>query len=370
MSRPAPTTGTTAKPRRKMSRRRKILFGVIAALFGLSLAISLVEISLRMLDPLGLNYEAEFLRYKNEALRYPWEEQPGAPIDYDGTLYRHKPGFDVDLGSFRLVTNSLGFRGPEIAVEKPPGIVRVLVLGDSVAFGWGVDDEATFLRKFEQELATELGKPVEIINTGHPMYDSVQELALLRDEGLRLQPDLVMLIYVTNDIEPTRDVVEQAIAGKQPDPDEQVVIVDDSWSWLAAQCPDLLYGTSKFLELQSDIAARMAESLPTDQRYVPEQVGTGPRGWTRSKTALLAMRDLCREASVPFVLLDTTKPELEALPTFCRDNDIPYFLIRYTPEELEQPIYNSLLDTHANALGHDILLGKLMDLAGKLPLPR
>ena len=370
MSNPDTATDVAAKPRRKMSRQRKVLFGAVAALFGLSLAIALVEVSLRTFDPLGLNYEAEFLRYKNEALRYPWEEKPGAPIDYDGTLYRHKPNFDLDLGSFRLVTNSLGFRGPEVSVDKPPGTVRILVLGDSVAFGWGVDDEATFLRRFEQQLATQLGKPVEVINTGHPMYDSVQELALLRDEGLRLQPDLVILVYVTNDIEPTRDVVEQAIAGKQPDPAEQVAIVDDTWSWLSSQCPSMLYGTSKFLELQSDLAARMADSLPEGQRYVPEQVGSGPRGWTRSKAALLGMRDLCREANIPFVLLDTTKPELEALPGFCRDNDIPYFLIRYTPEELEQPIYNSRLDTHANALGHEILLGKFMALTDQLPLPR
>ena len=347
-----------------------MLFGGVAALFGVAFAIALIEASLRLLDPLGLNYEAEFLRYKTEALRYPWDEQPNAPVDLDGTLYRHKPNLDLDLGSFRLTTNSLGFRGPEIPLEKPPGTVRVLVLSDSVAFGWGVDDEVTFLRKFEQRLATEIGKPVEVVNTGHPMYDSVQEHALLRDEGLRLQPDLVLLVYVTNDIEPTRDVVEQAKLGKEPNPDEQLQVADDAWSWLAGRCPDLLFATSKLLMLQSDLAARMANSLPEGRRYVPEQLGTGPRGWQRSKAALLGMRDLCRAADIGFVLLDTTKPELEALPAFCRDNDIPYHLIRYTPEQLEQPIYNSRLDTHANRLGHEVLLAKLLALVDNLPLPQ
>src|SRR5262249_24564909 len=153
------------------------------------------------------NYEVEFMRYRTQALDYAWDRQPPDQIDLDGTLYRHKRKLDLGLGSFRLRTNSLGFRGPELARDKPPRTCRIVVLGDSVAFGWGVDDEFTFLRRFEDELNE--GPPApevrfEVVNTGHPMYDTTQEAALLRDEGLALQPDLVLLVYVVNDVEPTR----------------------------------------------------------------------------------------------------------------------------------------------------------------------
>ncbi len=191
------TAPTTPPKKRSLSRRRKLLFAVIAMLSGLVFATVTVEASLRVFDPLGLDHEPTLMRYRKEALIFSWQETPIDQIDLDGSLYRHKPSLDLDLGSFRLTTNSLGFRGPEIAPQKPEGTFRVLVLGDSVAFGWGVNDEVTFLRRFEGELREGTGKPIEVVNTGHPKYDSTQQHALLRDEGLQLQPDLVMLVYVT-----------------------------------------------------------------------------------------------------------------------------------------------------------------------------
>jgi hypothetical protein len=98
------------------------------------------------------------------------------------------------------------------------------VLGDSVAFGYGVDDEVTFVRRWEQELNAKGPGRFEVVNTGHLMDDTMQEYALLRDEGMRLQPDLDLLVFVVNDIEPTRDHVEQRLLGKPPDPPKRCAI--------------------------------------------------------------------------------------------------------------------------------------------------
>src|SRR5687768_1727113 len=118
----------------------------IALLLGLGIAITLVEFGLRVFDPIGLRYEAEFDKYRTQAVQLAWERPPVPPLAelLEGHLYRHKPNLDLSLGSFRLRTNSLGCRGPEVAREKPSGVFRIVLLGDSVAFGWGVDDEVTF----------------------------------------------------------------------------------------------------------------------------------------------------------------------------------------------------------------------------------
>lgn len=358
---------------RATRRGRRRLFAVVALLSGLLLAIVAVEVVLRVADPLGRNYEAEFLRYKNEALRYAWDGLPPeqhASIDLDGSLYRHKPDLDLDLGSFRLRTNRRGFRGPAVEFQKPPGAFRILVLGDSVAFGWGVDDEVTFLRRWEQELNAAGGRRFEVVNTGHPMYDTTQQLAVLREEGLALQPDLVLLVYVVNDVEPTRDVVEESLLGRPPDPAEKLPDAGDLWVWLADACADLLPATATLLRMQSDPAARIRRALPAGTAYAPEKSGKGPRGWQRSQTALLAIRDLCGKVGLPFVVLDHTMPAIGSLPAFCRQQGIPCFEFRFTPAELEQPIRNSRLDPHANAAGHELLLQKLKALAPQLPLPR
>lgn len=48
--------------------------------------------------------------------------------------------------------NAHGTRGPEFQIEKPPGTFRILSLGDSRTFGWGVADEDTYSRRLEQLL--------------------------------------------------------------------------------------------------------------------------------------------------------------------------------------------------------------------------
>ncbi|MCA8966512.1 MAG: SGNH/GDSL hydrolase family protein [Planctomycetes bacterium] len=333
----------------------------------------MLEASLRIFDPIGLNHEVEHMRYRNEALRFAWHGLPPerfAEIDLDGTLYHQRPSLDLDLGSYRLRTNSLGYRGPEIAKSKPAGTFRILVLGDSVAYGTGVDEEVTFLRRWEVELNASGRGRFEVVNTGHPMYDTTQELAILRDEGLALEPDLVLLVYVVNDIEPTRDVVEQALFGKLPDPAEALPDPGDCWTWLAARIAPVLPATAKLVQLQSDPLTRLLSTQPPGTEYVPERFGKGPRGWPRSQRALEQIAALCRAAHVPFALLDDTMPALRALPGWCREHGIDYHDFRFTPEELHRPIRNSMLDSHANAAGHELLLQKLRAIAAELPMPR
>src|SRR5205823_150809 len=83
---------------------------------------------------------------------------------------------------------------------RVPGEYRVLVLGDSVVFGWGVPFDDIFTSRLQVILSRDLARPVRVINTGITSYNTVQEYTYLKTEGLLLQPDLVILVYVPNDI--------------------------------------------------------------------------------------------------------------------------------------------------------------------------
>jgi lysophospholipase L1-like esterase len=345
-------------------RRRRTVFAVLALVLGLGAVLAVVEVSLRVFDPLGRHYHDDLAIYRAEALRYTWERLPPPPpgavpegLDLDGPLYLHRPNLDRRIGSFHLRTNSLGFRGPEVAAAKPAGTFRILVLGDSVAFGWGVDDDATFVRRFEAE-ANAAGKPprIEVVNTALPMYDSVQQLAVLRDFGLALQPDLVVLVYVVNDIEPTRDVVEQHFLARPPHPEEEPPPATDVWTRLSGAIQGLLPATADLLRLQIDPAAIWRQEIDAQGSYWPERIGKGPRGWRRSQDALRAMRDLCAATAIPFVVLDQTVPPVRSLPPFCAAEHIPYAELRLGAEETVQDILNSRIDTHLNPRGHELLL--------------
>lgn len=97
-----------------------------------------------------------------------------------------------------IATNARGFRDREVGA-KPAGVRRILALGDSFAFGQGVEVNAAYPDVLEQlELAA--GHRTEVINAGVPGYGTAAAFALLRDEAPLLEPDLVLLgLYVGND---------------------------------------------------------------------------------------------------------------------------------------------------------------------------
>jgi len=114
--------------------------------------------------------------------------------------YQPRAGFDgITKFGIRVHINSIGLRSPEIAVPKPPGTKRVLVLGDSVAFGWGVAEEETFSRRLERALRPQLACPVEVVDAGVTGYATVDEADYFTHEGLAVEPDVVLVYYVEND---------------------------------------------------------------------------------------------------------------------------------------------------------------------------
>lgn len=96
--------------------------------------------------------------------------------------------------SIRL--NSRGFRDPEREVAKRPGLTRILTLGDSVAWGWGVNQGERFTDLLEERL----GPKVEVLNLACPGYGTDQQYWTLVEIGLAYEPDLVLLCVVANDV--------------------------------------------------------------------------------------------------------------------------------------------------------------------------
>lgn len=96
--------------------------------------------------------------------------------------------------------NSHGFRDREHTWEKENGTIRILGLGDSFTFGWGVSSEETFLTQLETLLQQRTGKPVETINTGVPGWGLNQYYLYLKKAGIRYAPDVVVLAYFVDDL--------------------------------------------------------------------------------------------------------------------------------------------------------------------------
>src|SRR5262245_15661592 len=122
------------KASRPARRRRRVVSLLVLIAAAIVAALALAEVAVRVFDPIGISYFRHMTAFQHEGLR---------ASDVPGLFYENKPGVDLDVG-VPVRINSLGLRGGEIARPKPKGTWRVLVLGDSVAFGWGVREEETF----------------------------------------------------------------------------------------------------------------------------------------------------------------------------------------------------------------------------------
>jgi lysophospholipase L1-like esterase len=112
----------------------------------------------------------------------------------------HRPGSSAHLMDVPVQINSDGLRDDEYAVERNERR-RIVFLGDSLTFGWGVEKEQSFEHLLEREL--DRTHPTEILNLGIGNYNTSQEVSLFEAKGLRYQPDLVVLFYFINDAETT-----------------------------------------------------------------------------------------------------------------------------------------------------------------------
>lgn len=112
--------------------------------------------------------------------------------------YRNREGFTgrFRTGDFSTTVriNSRGLRDREVPYARTPGGRRILLLGDSFAFGWGVEAEQTVAKRLEAHLPG-----TEVLNAGCSGWSTRQEVDFFRIEGRRYRPDTVLLLFCPND---------------------------------------------------------------------------------------------------------------------------------------------------------------------------
>lgn len=173
---------------------KNTVFTIICAFFGVFLFLGLFEIGLRIAFYHSMNFDVEMWKYARELKR--------VSQDYE-TAHEHEPNQSAFLMGTNVTINSKGLRNPEVGYERTPGTKRVLMLGDSLTFGWGVDEADTPSRLLERNLNAAGNGKFEVINTGVGNYNSSMQVAYYLNEGYKYNPDLVILNYFINDAEPT-----------------------------------------------------------------------------------------------------------------------------------------------------------------------
>src|SRR5688500_16466616 len=195
-----------------MPKPRQFLTKLTLIVFGLLIGILICELGLRAT---GYSY-------------------PGFYTPDDNLGYALTPGMEGwyrKEGSAYVRINSAGQRDREHTKSKPPGTIRIAVLGDSYAEAFQVPVEEAFWAVMEDTLSTNApDKQVDVLNFGVSGYGTAAELITLRERVWEYAPDIVLLAVTTNN-----DVVDNSRELKKTDEvpyfvyREGKLVLDDSF---------------------------------------------------------------------------------------------------------------------------------------------
>ena len=301
---------------------------------------------------------------------------PGAPADlidiirpspHERIVYELKA--DLDRAYFKrhpVSTNSMGFRSKEYPAEKNANTVVVFGLGDSLMFGHGVPDGQDCMAHLDEELNRRFPeKEWRVYNSGVPGYNTVMEVATLRAKGLPLEPDVVVLNLVGNDL-----VLPQYMRSE-----ENVFALGKSF---------LIDYVRSYLATEKDRTRNsgLAHKAEWDTRYgndpesIPEQY-RDMRGMESFETALDDLKELSEEHGFPVIAFNNVNLEMNptllekaterGFHTFTLHQDLvdyiqekygePFTEKRYKTSEL---VVNST-NPHPSVLHHRIAAHRLVE---------
>ncbi len=223
----------------------------------------------------------------------------------------------------------------ERSQQKPQGVYRIAVLGDSYAQALQVDVSATFWRILEFELQRcgyGGGRQIEVLNFGVSGYSTAQEFITLRERVKHYQPDLVLLAFLSgNDV---RDNSTE-LAGRYPRPffelrDGQLVPdnrfrenwifrLKASWVWQALLSASdysrvfQLFNKVKYILGQPPSAPRYQDRVRADvglddHVYLSSPPVAWEEAWRITEALVLAVREESIRQGASFLLVTLTNP--------------------------------------------------------------
>jgi hypothetical protein len=301
------------------------------------------------------------------------------PSRYAGILYELRPNVGGRFMGQPLLINSQGLRDYEYSTRKEPGTFRIVGVGDSSLFGWGVPFEDKSLKVLERRL-NERFRPqkFEVIDFAVPGYNTAMEAETFVRRCVEYAPDLVLLNFNTNDY----DVPEFMRRPSSLSTLRRSYLFD-----LAYSVYEGVMGVEQQLAVfevrhrttAGRQAARLDEdpAMPDEYRYM-----VGAKGVERALEKLAAA---ARERSIPFVVFDV-KPYPGLDPMYVRDelrdgqrelleresqrlgfhflNTYSYFMdyLKQHPDvDLRTVFAVSVADGHPNTLAHSINAQALFD---------
>ena len=224
----------------------------------------------------GMIYELEMWKYARQVKMRDANPEIG---------HRHRPNAVAQLMGAPVRTNAQGFRGPALSETAASGVARIAFVGDSITMGWGVREEDMFSHRVLAALQKN-GRKVDGFSLGVGNLNTTQELALYRDTGRRMKPDIIVLAYFINDAEP------------MPKYGNPGWLDENSAAWVV-------------LNYRLDTLSRQFGETPDWKKYYRNLYDDGAAGWQATQSAIAGFAKTARETDARLIVFNI--PEIREL---------------------------------------------------------
>jgi lysophospholipase L1-like esterase len=322
---------------------KRFAFALVLAAICCVFVAGVLELTVRFVFDDGMQFDLEMWKYAVEVKTV--SDNPRIGHVHAANRHAHLMGVD-------FTTNSRGWRDREFTLERPGGVMRIVMLGDSFTEGWGVPEQETFSKRIER-FYSEHGVKAEAINTGVGNWNTVQEVELFLTDAYRYHPDIVVLNFVFNDAEP--------------------VTADRPPSFLMRHCYSCVFIASRYDALRR----RFLGGRDWADYYLGLfGDGTTP-GWLAAKAAIKRLADYCKAQGIKLVIANypelhdvknyRLQPITDLVQAAAAENGAVFVdLLPYVRDQQSSALWVTPPDPHPNAFANKFLAEGLFATLEKL----
>lgn len=290
----------------------------------------------------------------------------GKSYTYHGQPWGHRE-YEV-----RVNYNIEGFTDREHKEEKPPGIFRIIIFGDSMVEGLQVPLEERVGPVLEQQLNSVFDDcKFEVISMAMSGWGQKAELSALREQGFKYQPDVVVVCFLgSNDVRDNSTSLTAKI-------NKATYMCLSSSPMLWMQRAQLQFAPFVYNKVFNLLTKRYRRSLTPignnvfDISYSKEM----EEAWEETEQAILEMQDECKRHNAFLCIMSVDLKQGQAgkmdfsksasiMEGFCLNHNIPFADMAPAANEHPQGISNFRwkYDAHWNANGHSLTAQTIIDL--------
>ena len=249
-------------------------------------------------------------------------------------VYELRPNLDMDFGHNWLRTNRQGFRADrDYVVAKATNCVRIVGLGDSGMFGWGLHQGQDYLSVLESNLNSRAdGRIYEALNLAVPGYNSQLEVQMMKSRGLAYKPDIVVVGWCDNDF-------------------SLPYFIPQEGQWYRKDVSFLYYLMFERARLPEIAVSTIRDQRQYDESKVPENLRQGV-DISGVRNSFLELMALGKQHGFKVVVMG---PMGQYAPGIFKEIGIPFYNTRDRIDESKYPESYNVFFMHPAAGGHRVL---------------